>query len=216
MYGRNVLLLPEGRGAREGVEIVHADRAERELEVKAPAGRLGGRPLKPLKTFSSASGGGRAAAAVRRRGYQPRAGGVEASFTPSWGRLRSRRAVLRRFGRRGAGARSSPALRLSRARSVSRRWPVGLAVPLSAVLGGVASGRLAVLVAERGKHGGLGRHLCHLGCRWAWTPRRLDGRCDGGCGGSRCRGDDLGFAWPGGCGGRGGGRWRRLLRCSWS
>jgi hypothetical protein len=53
MYGRNVLLLPEREGAREGVEIVMLTAVGASSEVKE-AGEVasGGVLLRPLKTFS--------------------------------------------------------------------------------------------------------------------------------------------------------------------
>lgn len=53
MYGRNVLLLPERPGAREGVEIVMLTAVGATSEVKE-AGEVasGGVLLRPLKTFS--------------------------------------------------------------------------------------------------------------------------------------------------------------------
>ncbi len=53
MYGRNVLLLPEREGAREGVEIVMLTAVGATSEVKE-AGEVasGGVLLRPLKTFS--------------------------------------------------------------------------------------------------------------------------------------------------------------------
>jgi hypothetical protein len=53
MYGRNVLLLPEREGAREGVEIVMLTAVGASKEVKE-AGEVasGGVLLRPLKTFS--------------------------------------------------------------------------------------------------------------------------------------------------------------------
>jgi hypothetical protein len=53
MYGRNVLLLPERPGAREGVEIVMLTAAGATSEVKEPGEvASGGVLLRPLKTFS--------------------------------------------------------------------------------------------------------------------------------------------------------------------
>jgi hypothetical protein len=53
MYGRNVLLLPEREGAREGVEIVMLTAAGATSEVKEAAKvASGGVLLRPLKTFS--------------------------------------------------------------------------------------------------------------------------------------------------------------------
>lgn len=53
MYGRNVLLLPERAGAREGVEIVMLTAPGASAEVKSPSEvASGGVLLRPLKTFS--------------------------------------------------------------------------------------------------------------------------------------------------------------------
>ncbi len=53
MYGRNVLLLPERAGAREGVEIVMLTAVGATSEVKeADEVASGGVLLRPLKTFS--------------------------------------------------------------------------------------------------------------------------------------------------------------------
>ena len=53
MYGRNVLLLPERPGVREGVEIVMLTAAGATSEVKEPGEvASGGVLLRPLKTFS--------------------------------------------------------------------------------------------------------------------------------------------------------------------
>jgi hypothetical protein len=53
MYGRNVLLLPEREGAREGVEIVMLTAVGATSEVKeASEVASGGTLLRPLKTFS--------------------------------------------------------------------------------------------------------------------------------------------------------------------
>jgi hypothetical protein len=53
MYGRNVLLLPEGEGARKGVEIVMLTAVGATSEVKEPGEvASGGVLLRPLKTFS--------------------------------------------------------------------------------------------------------------------------------------------------------------------
>jgi hypothetical protein len=53
MYGRNVLLLPERPGARQGVEIVMLTAAGATSEVKEPGEvASGGVLLRPLKTFS--------------------------------------------------------------------------------------------------------------------------------------------------------------------
>lgn len=53
MYGRNVLLLPEREGAREGVEIVMLTAVGATSEVKEPGEvASGGVLLRPLKTFS--------------------------------------------------------------------------------------------------------------------------------------------------------------------
>jgi hypothetical protein len=53
MYGRNVLLLPEREGAREGVEIVMLTAVGATSEVKEPGEvASGGVLLRPLKTFT--------------------------------------------------------------------------------------------------------------------------------------------------------------------
>ena len=53
MYGRNVLLLPERPGAREGVEIVMLTSPTANAQVDSPLEVAGtGVLLRPLKTFS--------------------------------------------------------------------------------------------------------------------------------------------------------------------
>jgi hypothetical protein len=53
MYGRNVLLLPERQGAREGVEIVMLTSPTANAQVDSPLEVAGtGVLLRPLKTFS--------------------------------------------------------------------------------------------------------------------------------------------------------------------
>jgi hypothetical protein len=53
MYGRDVMLLPERRGAREGVEIVMLTSPTANAQVDSPLEVAGtGVLLRPLKTFS--------------------------------------------------------------------------------------------------------------------------------------------------------------------